>query len=696
MKHTKSIIGLTFISTFLLSGILLLVLGYLWFQSEKRSLKEGYTSFKVEHIAAQKQIIRNEVQHVIDFITYSQSLTEERIQDDLRARVNEAHALATHLYMKYKDSLNAKEIQEIIKEALRPVRFNNGRGYYFITSLTGKEILFADRPELEGTNVMNLRDTTGKWVIKDMISLVRNYGEGFYTYNWSKPRHIGKDFQKTAYVKYFKPLNWLIGTGEYVDETENAIRKETLKRIGDIRFGNDGYIFILTADGTMISHINPEYVGQNLMNFQDPTGIQVIEKILAAANNKEGAFIQYQWEKPSLGRTASKLSYARKYDKWDWVIGAGIYLDDMEAALQTAQDRFNKRAASEFTVMGFLFCLLLMILLSISLFFSKRIARGLKTFDDFFARAVTHHQKIDEKDLPFEEFKILAARANVMVDDMASARQALASLNQNLEKQVLERTAELEKANQELVELDKLKSSFITTVSHELRTPLTSIVGFTKLIGRDVKRHMCPAVEADDNLRQKTERILDNLSIMEGEGDRLTRMVSDILDLSKIESGKMEWRNEIVHIGDCVGMAANSLSGQLESKPDIALERHIEPELPPIEGDSDKVTQVIINLAGNAIKFMTEGTIRIEASAINDGVQILVRDEGPGIAPEDQKIIFDKFRQAHDGTATGKPSGTGLGLAISRHIVEHFNGHIWVESELGKGSCFGFFLPVKQ
>ncbi|WP_158950367.1 cache domain-containing protein [Pseudodesulfovibrio cashew] len=694
MRHFRSIIGLTFISSFLLSGILLVSLGYLLFQTEKQSMEEGYATFETEHVSTQKELIRHEVQNVIAYIEYSKSLIEQRVRHDIQARVYEAHDIATHLYDRYKGTLSKPKLQALIREAIRPLRFNRGTGYYFITRLDGMEVLFADRPEMENTNILGMRDIKGKAVVREMIDIIRKDGEGFCSYYWSKPRHEGKGFKKIAFVKYFEPFDWFIGTGEYLDDTEAVIRQEVLDRIGKIRFGEDGYIFVLKTDGTFVSHINTDFVGKNYMQFKDPNGFPVIQELIDTATRQGGGFVQYLWEKPTLGKYARKISYSRDYKEWGWVIGAGIYLDDLEAALHEARDRLKKKTTEEFSLMGYLFALLLVVLLSISFFLSRRIGRGIETFTAFFDRAVTSQEKIDEGKLSFEEFKIIASRANIMVEDMARAKAELADLNQNLEHQVLERTAELEKANRELVQLDVTKSNFISMVSHELRTPLTSILGFTKLIARDVTRYIFPVAEADEKAKMKSQRIIKNLSIMEEEGVRLTRLVSDILDLSKIESGKMEWRSEEVRIDHCIGMAINSLSGQLDSKPAISLEQEIASGLPPIICDGDKLTQVIINLAGNAIKFMDRGTIRVTADREEDGgVRIQVVDDGPGIAPEDQAIIFDRFRQARKDKDMAKPGGTGLGLTISRQIVEHFGGRIWVESEPGRGSTFAFTLP---
>lgn len=693
MKYFKSITGLTFISSFVLSGILLVVLGYLLIQIEKRSLDEDYEHFKSAHIEIQKEIIRNEVHNVLEFIKYSKSLTLQRVKDDIQSRVDEAHDLATHLIGKYEGKHSKEEIGKIIIESLRPLRFNNGRGYYFITQLDGTEMLFADKPDLEGKNLLSMRDTYGKWVIKDMIQLARSQGKGFYFYNWSKPRHHGKDFPKIAYIKYFEPLNWLIGTGEYIDDTEATIREEVKERIDKIRFGKDGYVFTIRSDGTVVNHAVKDYIGQNLMGLTDANGIPVVKELIRIAKEENGGYLNYKIERPSSSEQSAKTSYVQYFKEWDWIIGAGAHLDDLDAPLQEGKERLNKKVKDEFRLMGLLFVILFVFLFAISVILSNRVDKGVKTFKSFFDKAAETHEKIDENKVPFDEFKMLASQANVMVENMAQADRELDELNQNLEHQVHERTAELERANRKLVILDEIKSDFISTVSHELRTPLTSILGFTKLITRDVNRHILPVTEKDETLHGKSVRVLQNLSIIEKEGARLTRLVSDVLDLSKIESGKMEWRLEEVFIDQCIGMAANSLAGQLDSNPDISLVQEIAPDLPSVFCDHDKITQVIINLAGNALKFSEKGRITIKAERKNGGVQVSVTDQGPGITPEDQEIIFDSFRQASYGQHMAKPSGSGLGLTISKQIIEHFGGNLWVESELGKGSCFIFTLP---
>ncbi|AGW14909.1 putative multi-sensor signal transduction histidine kinase [Megalodesulfovibrio gigas DSM 1382 = ATCC 19364] len=283
------------------------------------------------------------------------------------------------------------------------------------------------------------------------------------------------------------------------------------------------------------------------------------------------------------------------------------------------------------------------------------------------------------------------------------AEEALARLNRRLEQLVEARTrdlgqkaVELETANVRLLELDQMKTSFLTSVSHELRTPLTSILGFAKLIAKDFSRHFQGLAGDEGRLADRGRRILDNLEIIGLEGERLTRLINDLLDLAKIESGKMDWRDARIAPDTLVTQAVRAVSSQFAQKPDVRLVVEIAPALPELMVDPDRVTQVLINLLHNAIKFTTHGQVRLEAGMPRAGVlQLRVEDTGQGIHLADLERIFDKFYQVagHD-TRVAKPAGTGLGLAICRQIVEHYKGAIWAESAWGQGSAFIVELPV--
>ncbi len=258
-----------------------------------------------------------------------------------------------------------------------------------------------------------------------------------------------------------------------------------------------------------------------------------------------------------------------------------------------------------------------------------------------------------------------------------------------------ENNAELEEANRRLQNLDQLKSDFLSSVSHELRTPLTSIRGFSQLISREFSRSFVPLAGENPDLLKKSARIQDNLTIILKESERLTRLINDVLDLAKIESGRTDWRDEPLQAGAFVRDAANAVHGMFEHKPDVALRLDIQEGLPPFVGDADRMQQVLVNLLNNAAKFTDRGEVVVRAFLNLEGmIQIEVRDSGIGFPQEEAESIFDKFQQAKQGdTLLDRPKGTGLGLAICREIVNRHGGRVWAQSQPGKGSVFTLTLP---
>ncbi|MBI4782837.1 MAG: PAS domain S-box protein [Oscillatoriophycideae cyanobacterium NC_groundwater_1537_Pr4_S-0.65um_50_18] len=242
-------------------------------------------------------------------------------------------------------------------------------------------------------------------------------------------------------------------------------------------------------------------------------------------------------------------------------------------------------------------------------------------------------------------------------------------------------------------EIDKMKTDFISTVSHELRTPLTSVLGFASIIQEKLENDIFPVLTTDDRKLQKTiKRVNDNLNIIVSEAERLTSLINDVLDIAKMEAGKVEWQMQPLDPVELVEWAANSTAALFATN-GLRLVNEAEAELPQIMGDRNRLLQVLINLISNAVKFTEAGTVTCQIKPAKNGVCISIVDTGVGIAPEDQPKVFEKFRQVGD-TLTDKPKGTGLGLPICKQIVDHHGGKIWVESELGKGSTFSFIIPT--
>ncbi|MDX9990992.1 MAG: GAF domain-containing protein [Anaerolineales bacterium] len=243
-----------------------------------------------------------------------------------------------------------------------------------------------------------------------------------------------------------------------------------------------------------------------------------------------------------------------------------------------------------------------------------------------------------------------------------------------------------QKAVNEMRELDRIKSQFLANMSHELRTPLNSIIGFSRVILK--------GIDGPINDQQQQD-----LSAIYNSGQHLLNLINDVLDLSKIEAGKMELAFEEINITDTINSVMSTAIGLVKDKP-VRLEKELAPNLPTVRGDAMRLRQVFLNLLGNAAKFTEEGKITIEAAphVSSTGVQevlVSVHDTGPGISAEDQAKLFQAFSQV-DSSPTRKSGGTGLGLSISHRLIELHGGRIGAHSVVGQGSTFYFTIPVYQ
>lgn len=293
-----------------------------------------------------------------------------------------------------------------------------------------------------------------------------------------------------------------------------------------------------------------------------------------------------------------------------------------------------------------------------------------------------------------DEIGILAQSFADMANEIRQSHRQLEEYNRTLELKVKERTLELEQANEKLKELDQMKTNFLSTVSHELRTPLTSVMGFARILQKKFESTLFPPLsQSEDKKVQKAMRqVMENAQIIVDEGERLTTLINDVLDLAKMEAGRVDWNMQELRIEDIVDRAMAATSALFAVKP-VQLRKNMPADLPLFVGDRDRLIQVVINLISNAVKFTDQGSVTLSA-AVGDGELIVgVRDSGCGIKKEDQPLVFEKFKQVGD-TLTDKPKGTGLGLPICREIVEHHGGRLWLESELGAGSTFLFTLPL--
>ena len=238
---------------------------------------------------------------------------------------------------------------------------------------------------------------------------------------------------------------------------------------------------------------------------------------------------------------------------------------------------------------------------------------------------------------------------------------------------------EIQETSRQLEEASQHKSQFLANMSHELRTPLNAIIGYTELI-------------LDGIYGETPEKTLTVLKRVESNGRHLLGLINDVLDFSKIEAGQLKLALADYSMKDVVHKVYSAVE-PLAAKKNLGFKVDVPPDMPAGHGDEQKLTQVLLNLVGNAIKFTDTGEVTIKVAPANGSFSVAVHDTGPGIDPANQEKLFEEFQQA-DNSITKAKGGTGLGLAISRRIIEMHGGRLWVNSSPGNGAIFTFTIPT--
>ncbi|WP_072681958.1 cache domain-containing protein [Arcobacter sp. LA11] len=341
------------------------------FAENNRTFEIEKEKIRTEFTTRNKNIIKQEIDEVYDFIKREQQSTQKELKESLKNAVNNAYAIANTIYQNNQDK-DPVFIKKLIVDALRNIRFNKNRGYFFIYENTGKNILLPHNPELEGNDFWKHQDSKGAYVIQDMVSLLKKKDEAFYQWHWYNPTNPDKQKTKIGLVRNFKPFEWFIGTGEYIEEYEVEIKEKILDFVKNVNLNEDGYIFIIDYDLIYLSHIRKDYIGKHAITNNDAVGTkEVIDKLLQIAKNGEGYYSYVQNRKPGSEQPTKKVSYVKGLDNWSWIIGTGFYEDDMNMAIiQKRKDLDEKFKEYVYQILK-VTILITIILLLLSIYFSR-------------------------------------------------------------------------------------------------------------------------------------------------------------------------------------------------------------------------------------------------------------------------------------------------------------------------------------
>lgn len=398
---------------------------------------ERAQQMRFSYVKEQRQLIKYEVEHVAKLIDYEFDRLFKNAQDVARQRVLEAYSIANHIYETNKEKSTDEDIKQMIIDTLRPIRFSNGNGYYFIAGFDGFTQLHSEIPELEGSNALNIQDSNGKAIFQDMLDIIRLHNEGFSSYYWSKSGDGGNTHEKVSYVKEFKPYGWIIGGGAYLDSVEQSMQNIITHYITTNRFGPNhrGYVFINELldiqGGTEFARVyanpnRPNDTGKTISDdFKDARGKMFRREFLQGLRDKGECFVDYWYRKIGHSTPSPKTSFFKLAGGGRFIVAAGLYTDDIEAEIQQMLAGLKQRLLRAFLFVSILFLGGYGTFILIFHHLSKKLEKDFLLFVGFFKKAANSSESINRDMLRFEEMDQLAGYANHMLSDKVQIEKEL-------------------------------------------------------------------------------------------------------------------------------------------------------------------------------------------------------------------------------------------------------------------------------
>ena len=754
-----------------LAIVLVLTLGLGGFLSWQHLVEHRASFARIEQAATQqiKHRLTAEMDRSLSAIDFTRSRTEAALRKSITEQVDTAVQIVEAIYSRESPRHPAGEVKKLIVEALRQVRFYDGRGYYFIDDMDGQFILLPTAPQLEGKTNLDNQDDHGHFIMRGLIEAARKpRGEGFSSYRWYMPDNPGLMAEKLAYVRHFAPYDWLIGTGDYLYKWDAIRRDDALEQIRSVSFGESGYIALIGLDGKTINSPSNKTLEGKHYSEMAAAEKAVFEQLTRVAQDG-GGFASYEWPNPRTGKSERKTALVRVYEPWNWILVATMFDEELQAVLDEEIESHNERGGDLALKLLLATLAALGFGLAGSLAFSRWSNRLFQTYHQqniaqqnaltasenrlntildsveahiyikdteyrylyanamvcqlfgkpldevrgeedrsFFDEATARILRDNDRRVIEDGERVAREEINTTADgtitsaffsikiplraadgriyalcgistDITERKHVEAELEQHrhhLETLVQSRTAELAEAKDAAEAANRAKSTFLANMSHEIRTPMNAIIGLTRLIQRDI-----------DNPKS-----LIQLSKVNDSAHHLLSVINDILDLSKIEAGRLtlEANDFSLHtvLDQAIAMVEERASAQGQR-----IIKEVSADIPEmLRGDAVRLGQIVLNFLSNAVKFSQHGDINIRAGIIQEEDQhvrlrVEVADHGIGIDAEQQAKLFHAFTQADDST-TRKYGGTGLGLAINQHLAHLMEGDCGVESQLGVGSTF--------
>ncbi len=413
-KKENSLLNLIKYTPIVMIIILSSLIIFLFINENKNRFNNEIEKLKKDYFTEQKIITKNEVNKVYDFLEYKKALSEKNLKKQLKNRVYEAYAIAMNIYEENKHR-SKSDILKLIKDALRDIRFNENRGYYFIHNEKGDNLLYPLDRSVEGNNYANLKDINGYLFVRKIMKTIKNKTESFDTYYWSKPTNKEKNriFKKIAFYKYFEPLNISISTGEYLFEYEKILKQEALEYIENIsKDTNKHQLFILNENGQILTNTN---------NLKRKLNMDYDDKLIST-NIKTG-FYEYK-DQNSL--YTEKITYTKLFQDWNWLIGAVSYTNEIEKLINEKKNQLDDYTKSYLSNSLAIILLVNIILLIISIYYSKLVEKKFTRYKNKILQKIKENR---EKDNLIAQQAKMAAMGEMMGNIAHQWRQPLSLIS---------------------------------------------------------------------------------------------------------------------------------------------------------------------------------------------------------------------------------------------------------------------------
>jgi signal transduction histidine kinase len=625
---------LTLFSVFIILAIFFnALLSYTNFIQEKEKLQD-------EILNAKKTSMKNEIDFFISNIQISRDKLQEQTKKELKKRVEIAYNIAYNLYIKNQKNL---PIKNIIIESLRELKFYDiGDQYVFMTKLDGTFLLVSGLQHLEGKNVFNLQTESNKESIRNIIEMVKTKKEGYFEYRWQNHNTLKYD-QKISYFKYFEPFDCYIGTGVFLTDIEEKLKKNFLEKISNFRFGKNMQNYIFSASYEGISYTNPAE-NKNVYNTVDLNGKKVVQELIKTAKNGSG-FVKYV---VPMGKDKSldKISYVVGIDKWQLYIGYGETYKDINTIIEHKKEELLRDLYQDIIltlVLGILFLMLFY-------FLFKNIKISVSNDINYLIQSITklvnENKEIELKKIQFNEFEQIALQTNQLQKNKTTIENTLK------EKELLLYQQSKMAAMGELLE----------NIAHQWRQPLSLIT--VSSTGIQVKKEYG---QLDDKFLDES---LENIN---ANAEYLSNTIDDFRNFFVTSITK-----EYFKIDKIIDKTLKLIN--LRDKDN---EINIIKQIETIEVDGFKnqllqVLLVIFNNAYDALENLTETKLLfIDVSKSNDLVSIVIKDNAGGINLQNIEKIFEPYF-----TTKHKTKGTGIGLYMAKEIVTNqLQGNLTVTNE---------------